>query len=44
LVETGLWDRTHGGYRVHDFHEYNPSKAQVEEKRKKDRDRKRAET
>lgn len=44
LVEVGLWDAVQGGYRVHDYHDYNPTKAQVEDKRKKDRDRKRAES
>ncbi|MGD0121687.1 MAG: hypothetical protein ABSC46_03895 [Candidatus Limnocylindrales bacterium] len=33
LVEAGLWDRVEGGYRIHDFLDYNPSRAGVEELR-----------
>lgn len=33
LVGVGLWDRVEGGYQVHDFLEYNPSKADVEAQR-----------
>lgn len=40
LVEVGLWDEVEGGFRFHDFNEYNPTKEQVE--RKKERDRQRA--
>jgi hypothetical protein len=29
LVEVGLWERTTGGYRVHDYAEYQPSAADV---------------
>lgn len=29
LVEVGRWDRVRGGYRVHDFLEFNPSAEQV---------------
>lgn len=29
LVEVGLWERADGGYRVHDYLEYNPSREQV---------------
>ena len=42
LVAVGLWERTEQGYRVHDFHDHNPTAAEVKEKRRKDRDRKRA--
>lgn len=35
LVEAGLWKREAGGYRVHDFHDYNPSAKDVREKRAK---------
>lgn len=35
LVRTGVWDEVDGGYNVHDYLEYNPSKAQVEEERRK---------
>ncbi len=37
----GLFERGDGGYWVHDFLDWNPSKAEVEAKRKADRDRKR---
>lgn len=40
LVEAGLWDMVTGGYRVHDFHDFNPTAEQVKEKRRKDRERK----
>lgn len=29
LVVAGLWDEVEGGYCIHDYHEYNPSKSQV---------------
>lgn len=29
LVETGLWEPTEGGYTVHDYHEYQPTKERV---------------
>ncbi len=29
LVEAGMWEVEHGGYRIHDYHEYQPSKEQV---------------
>jgi hypothetical protein len=29
LVELGLWDKVPDGYRIHDYLDYNPSKAQV---------------
>lgn len=35
LVEAGIWDEVEGGYQIHDYHEYQPSKAEVEETRKK---------
>ncbi len=34
LVEVGLWERTDGGFRIHDYLEYNPSAAQVKDERK----------
>jgi hypothetical protein len=40
LVECGLWDEALGGYQVHDYLEWNPSKVQVEEYRQHDKDRK----
>lgn len=41
LVRHGLWHRADGGYVIHDFLHHNPAKVEVEDKRKKDRDRKR---
>jgi hypothetical protein len=38
--DPGLFERVEGGYRVHDFLDWNPSKAEVESKRKADRERK----
>jgi DnaD/phage-associated family protein len=35
LVECGLWDRIDGGYLIHDYLEYNPTKEQIEESRAK---------
>ena len=29
LVEAGIWDKAPGGYRVHDYEDYQPTKAQV---------------
>jgi hypothetical protein len=39
LVEVGLWERNGTGYAIHDYLEYNPSKASLEEKRKAARER-----
>lgn len=39
LVEVGLWDEVDGGYQFHDFAEYNPTRQQVEAKKKADRER-----
>lgn len=35
LVRRGLWSRTQGGYRFHDWTKYQPSKAEVEDLRAK---------
>lgn len=40
LIDVGLWERTDGGYRVHDFHDHNPRAADVKAKRESDRKRK----
>ena len=40
LVKVGLWDRESEGFRVHDFHDYNPTAAEVRAKRERDRVRK----
>jgi hypothetical protein len=42
LVACGLWDQDGPNYRVHDFLDWNPSKAQVEGYRANDRERKQA--
>lgn len=39
LVSVGLWDEIPGGFRFHDFHEYNPTREQREAKKTADRDR-----
>lgn len=39
LVEVGLWDEVEGGYQFHDFGEYNPTRDQVDAKRRADRER-----
>jgi hypothetical protein len=41
LIVAGLFERAEGGYRVHDYLEHNPSRAQVLAKRAEDADRKR---
>jgi len=39
LVKAGLWDRVEGGYKFHDFHEYNPTREKIAKKRDADRER-----
>jgi hypothetical protein len=39
LLEAGLWDQVPGGYRVHDFHDYQPSKSQVLAEREHNKNR-----
>lgn len=34
LVDAGLWDRVDGGWLIHDWLEYNPSRAEVEARRR----------
>lgn len=34
LIEVGFWEQVNGGYQVHDYLEYNPSRGQVLELRK----------
>lgn len=41
LVTVGAWVLEDGGYRIHDFLDWNPSAADVKSKQSKDRDRKR---
>lgn len=40
LVDVGLWHRTEGGYHVHDFLDWNPSRTEIETNRAKDSRRK----
>jgi len=35
LVESGMWEEVQGGYQVHDYLDYQPSREQVEEERAK---------
>ena len=39
LVTAGLWHAEQGGYEINDFLKYNPSHCQLEERRKKERER-----
>lgn len=41
LVECGLWEVNGNGWKIHDYLEYNPSRAELSRKRQLDRDRKR---
>lgn len=36
LVKAELFDKTDGGYAIHDYHEYNPSAKAIKKKRKED--------
>lgn len=40
LVDAGLWDTDEKGWRIHDFLDFNPSRAEIEEKRRQDAERK----
>lgn len=40
LVQLGLWQEVEGGYRIHDYLDYQEARADVERKRKYDRERK----
>lgn len=42
LVESGLWHQNGEGFVIHDFLDYNYSRAELTEKRRKDRERKRS--
>lgn len=33
LVEAGLWERVNGGYQVHDYLDFQPSRQKVEQQR-----------
>ena len=39
MVDAGLWDKVPGGYAVHDYRDYQPTKAQVEREREGSRQR-----
>ena len=39
LVSAGLWRRARGGYRFHDWADYNPKREDVEEERRQARER-----
>lgn len=43
LERAGLWESNGNGWHVHDFLDYNPSNADIEERREADRERKRKE-
>ncbi len=40
LVNVGLWETAEDGFQVHDYLDWNPSKATVEDYRKRDKERK----
>ncbi|MBI4636119.1 MAG: hypothetical protein HY727_07185 [Candidatus Rokubacteria bacterium] len=40
LVSAGLWEAVEGGFRVHDFHQYNPTSEQVKAERNAAKERK----
>lgn len=40
LASAGLFEQTDGGYRIHDYREYNPTLAEIKRRRKVDRERK----
>lgn len=42
LVRAGLWEEVEGGFQIHNFHKYQPLKADLEERRSRDSERKRA--
>lgn len=41
LVERGLWDEVEGGWVIHDYLDFNPSKADVDAEREAARERQR---
>lgn len=38
LVKAGVWDTEAGGYRVHDYHDFQPSRAEVLAERERNRE------
>lgn len=43
LLECQVWEENGAGWIIHDFLKYHPSRAELEEKRRKDAERKREE-
>lgn len=41
LIETGLWERNGSGWLIHDYLDFNESRKQVIERRRRDAERKR---
>lgn len=41
LVEVGLWSATQDGYVIHDYADWNPTRAEIESRRGHERDKKR---
>src|SRR5215471_974647 len=41
LVSAGLWLTDRAGWRIHDWHEWNPTADEIRQRRKADADRKR---
>jgi hypothetical protein len=39
LVEVGLWQQVQGGFRIHDYHDYQPTREDVTELRRKNAER-----
>ena len=39
LVEAGMWDEVPGGYAIHDYHDFQPTKEDVEAERESARER-----
>jgi hypothetical protein len=39
LVEAGLWEAAEGGFRIHDYHVFNPTAARIKAEREANRDR-----
>lgn len=40
LQEKGVWERVEGGWQIHDYLDHNPSRAEVEDRRRRDAERK----
>jgi hypothetical protein len=44
LVKAGLWEKNGAGFVIHDYGDYNESAAEVKARRRRDRQRKRADS